>query len=111
MAGCLAGIEGARTGSEMADAIRTNREEESHRVSGFSLMEPVGKVSSQWKRLRSFLHDVRVEMKQVNWPSRQDVISTTIVVTVTVTFFGIFFYITDSLASRGIGWLINYVRH
>ena len=36
-------------------------------------MEPVGKVGGYWKRLRSFLHDVRVEMRQVNWPSRQDV--------------------------------------
>ena len=57
----------------MADAIRTNREEESHRVSGFSLMEPVGKLGAYPKRMRSFLHDVRVEMKQVNWPSRSDV--------------------------------------
>jgi preprotein translocase subunit SecE len=95
----------------MADAIRTNRDEESHRVSGFSLMEPVGKLGGYPKRLRSFLHDVRVEMKQVNWPSRADVWSTTVVVTVTVTFFGIFFYITDSVFSRAIGWLINYVRH
>jgi preprotein translocase subunit SecE len=73
-------------------------------------MEPVGKLSGQWKRLRSFLHDVRVEMKQVNWPSRQDVISTTIVVTVTVTFFGIFFFCTDTLFFKMIGWLTNYVR-
>ena len=32
------------------------------------------------------LHEVRVEMKQVNWPSRADVISTTMVVVVTVAF-------------------------
>jgi preprotein translocase subunit SecE len=95
----------------MADAIRTNREEQTHRVSGFSLMDPAQKMGSYPKRLRSFLHDVRVEMKQVNWPSRQDVWSTTIVVTVTVTFFGIYFYFTDSIFSRAIGWLINYVRH
>jgi preprotein translocase subunit SecE len=63
------------------------------------------------KRLRSFLHDVRVEMRQVNWPSRQDVISTTIVVTITVAFFGVFFFFTDTIAERSIGWLINYVRH
>jgi preprotein translocase SecE subunit len=76
----------------MADAIRTNRDEESHRVSGFSLLEPAQKLGGYPKRMRSFLHDVRVEMKQVNWPSRADVFSTTIVVTVTVAFFGIYFY-------------------
>ncbi len=58
-------------------------------------MEPVGKLSARWKRVRSFLHDVRVEMRQVNWPSRLDVWSTTIVVTVTVAFFGVYFWITD----------------
>ena len=51
-------------------------------------MEPVEKLGGYPKRLRCFLHDVRVEMRQVNWPSREDVMSTTIVVTVTVAFFG-----------------------
>jgi preprotein translocase subunit SecE len=94
----------------MADAARTNRDEESHRVSGFSLMEPVGKLGGYSKRLGSFLHDVRVEMKQVNWPSRADVVSTTIVVIVTVTFFGLYFALTDGVFSKAIGWLINYVK-
>ena len=63
------------------------------------------------RRLRQFLHDVRVEMRQVNWPSRQDVWSTTIVVAVTVAFFGVYFFITDGIFSRAIGWLINYAKH
>jgi preprotein translocase subunit SecE len=98
----------------MADAIRTNREEESHHVSGFALLEPVRgfgqKLGAYPKRFRSFLHDVRVEMKQVNWPSRADVISTTIVVTVTVAFFGVYFFLTDSIFTRIIGWLIDYAK-
>jgi preprotein translocase subunit SecE len=86
----------------MADAIRTNREERENdrNVSGFSLMEPVGKLGGYPKRLRSYLHDVRVEMRQVNWPSRLDVWSTTIVVTVTVAFFGVYFWLTDLVFSR-----------
>ena len=94
----------------MADAIRTNRDEESHRVSGFSLMEPVQKLGGYPKRFRSFLHDVRVEMRQVNWPSRADVISTTIVVTLTVTFFGIYFFFTDSIFTKLIGGLMAYAK-
>jgi len=94
----------------MAEAARTNREEQSHRVDGFSLMEPVGKLATYPKRLRQFLHDVRVEMKQVNWPSRQDVWSTTMVVVVTVAFFGVYFAITDSLFSKGSIWLLHYFR-
>ena len=53
----------------MAQAAKTNRDEAEHRVSGFSLLEPVGKLAEYPRRLRSFLHDVRVEMRQVNWPS------------------------------------------
>ncbi len=63
-------------------------------------MEPVGKLGGYPKRLRSYLHDVRVEMRQVNWPSRLDVWSTTIVVTVTVAFFGVYFWLTDLVFSR-----------
>ena len=79
-------------------------------VSGLPLLEPVGKLGLQWKRLRSFFHDVRVEMRKVNWPSRADVISTTIVVTVTVAFFGLYFALTDTVFGHGIGWLIKYAK-
>jgi preprotein translocase subunit SecE len=95
----------------MAQAAKLNKEEANDRVSGFALMEPVGKLAAYPRRFRSFLHDVRVEMKQVNWPSRSDVISTTIVVLVTVAFFGFYFALTDGLFSRAVGWLINYVKH
>ena len=94
----------------MADAARTNREEEAHRVSGFSLMEPVGKLASYPKRLQQFMHDVRVEMRQVNWPSRQEVWSTTIVVTITVAFFGLYFAITDWAFSKASLWVLNYFK-
>ena len=89
----------------MAQSAKLNKEESEHRVSGFSLLEPVGKLAEYPRRLRSFFHDVRVEMRQVNWPSRADVISTTAVVTVTVAFFGAYFFIVD----RGIGELIQRV--
>jgi len=89
----------------MAQAARTNREEEEHRVSGFALLEPVGKLANFPRRVRSFFHDVRVEMRQVNWPGRAEVISTTLVVTVTVAFFGVFFFVVD----RGVGELIQRV--
>jgi preprotein translocase SecE subunit len=95
----------------MADAIRTNRDEESHRVSGFSLLEPAQKLGGYPKRMRSFLHDVRVEMKQVNWPSRANVFSTTIVVTVTVAFFGLYFWATDRIFSSLYLVASNYFRH
>jgi preprotein translocase subunit SecE len=56
---------------------------------------------------REFLHDVRVEMKQVTWPSREDVVSTTTVVIATVFFFGVFLAITDWLVNRGITYVFK----
>jgi len=57
---------------------------------------------------REFLHDVRVEMKQVTWPSREDVISTTTVVIATVAFFGVFLAIIEKIAQYGLDKLLHY---
>jgi preprotein translocase subunit SecE len=94
----------------MAQAAKLNKEESERRVDPFSLLEPVGKLGRYPRQFRSFLHDVRVEMKQVNWPSRADVISTTIVVTLTVAFFGVYFFFTDSIFGKAISWLIAYAK-
>ncbi len=51
---------------------------------------------------REFLHDVRVEMKQVTWPTREDVVSTTGVVIATVFFFGVFLAAVDWLVQMGV---------
>jgi preprotein translocase subunit SecE len=94
----------------MAQAAKLNKEESEHRVSGFSLLSPTGKIGQYPHRLRSFLHDVRIEMKQVNWPSRSDVWSTTIVVIVTVAFFATYFFLTDSILSKAEDWLLHIVK-
>lgn len=56
------------------------------------------------KRWSLFLHEVRVEMKKVTWPSQHDVVTTTAVVIVTVGFFAIFFFFVDS----GASWLMQH---
>jgi len=61
-----------------------------------------GKITGTVKDTREFLHDVRVEMKQVTWPSREDVVSTTGVVIATVFFFGVFLAIVDWLVQMGV---------
>jgi preprotein translocase subunit SecE len=94
----------------MAQAAKLNKEESEHRISGYSLPEPFGKLAEYPRRLQAFLHDVRVEMKQVNWPSRTDVRSTTVVVIVTVGVFALFFFLTDSLLSKAEDWLFHFVK-
>jgi len=84
-------------------AVKMN--EESQSGSKFPLGE---KVTGSIQGTREFLHDVRVEMKQVTWPNRDDVISTTGVVIATVAFFGIFLTIVERLAQWGLDRLLNY---
>lgn len=57
--------------------------------------ELTGKVTGSLADMKEFIHDTRVEMKQVTWPTREDVWSTTWVVVVTVAFFGVFLWAVD----------------
>ena len=75
---------------------------------GGSNLPLVNKVTSSIEGTREFLHDVRVEMKQVTWPNREDVISTTGVVIATVAFFGVFLAIVEWIAQKGLDRLLTY---
>jgi len=48
-----------------------------------------------WNRLKTFLREVNVETKKVTWPSKQEVISTTIVVIIASFIFGIYLFLCD----------------
>ena len=65
------------------------------------------RVSGTVTDTREFLHDVRVEMKQVTWPSKDDVVSTTTVVIATVFFFGVFLAVVDWLVQRGVAYVFK----
>ena len=65
------------------------------------------KVAGTLADAREFLHDVRVEMKQVTWPSREDVIATTWVVIATVAFFGVFLEVVDKLVQLGVAYVLK----
>jgi preprotein translocase subunit SecE len=54
-----------------------------------------------WKKTREFLSEVRTEMKKVTFPSRDEVVGTTIVVVVTSFIFATFLWISDLV----IQWL------
>ncbi|OLB25809.1 MAG: preprotein translocase subunit SecE [Acidobacteria bacterium 13_2_20CM_58_27] len=51
---------------------------------------------------KEFLHDTRLELKQITWPTREDVVSTTWVVLVTVAFFGVFLWLVDLGVNRAV---------
>jgi len=82
-------------------AVKVNNE-------GSTGNELARKVTGSIEGTKEFLHDVRVEMKQVTWPSRDDVVSTTGVVIATVAFFGVFLAIVEKLAQMGLDRLLKY---
>ena len=71
-------------------------------------MNPAETVKDWTGRSKQFYLDVRNEMKKVSWPSRQEVISTTIVVVVAVFFFGIYLGMVDRVLGYGLAWIIRY---
>jgi preprotein translocase subunit SecE len=72
------------------------------------LIARMGEAPRRW---RGFLHDVRVEMRQVTWPTRHEVFVTTWVVIVTVAFFGFYFFGVDSAASWLVQRAIKFFGH
>lgn len=96
----------------MTEAVKLREEQESSGGgSSIPMSGPFQKIAEYPRRWKQFFHDVRSEMSKVVWPTRQDVISTTVVVIITVAFFGVFFLGTDSF----FGWLetvvLNHFKH
>ncbi len=54
----------------------------------------------KWNELRTFLSEVKSELKKVTWPGRQEVYGTTIVVIITTVFFGFYLYGLDVVMSQ-----------
>jgi preprotein translocase SecE subunit len=84
-------------------AVKVNKDA-SGGGTGAELGKKVTGTIDEW---RSFLHDVRVEMKQVTWPSRDDVVATTGIVIATVFFFGAFLAVVDWLVQRGVTYIFK----
>ena len=66
-----------------------------------------GRIKSLPERIKSFYNDVRTEMRKVTAPSLKEVRATTVVVIITVFFFGAFFGILDPV----ITWAYSQVLH
>jgi len=64
-------------------------------------------VNTRYENSRTFLGDVRNEMRKVVTPSRKEVQATTTVVMVTVFVFALYFWIVDSAFIFGLNWLMT----
>ena len=60
-----------------------------------------------YKRFVAFLKDVWAELKRVTWPSKNEVINTTVVVLAATIFFGFYLFFMDVI----FAWLLNQVKN
>jgi preprotein translocase subunit SecE len=63
-------------------------------------LEP--KKSNWIESTRSYLSDIRSEMKRVTWPNRDRVQSTTLVVIVSVFIFAAYFEVVDTVLQKTV---------
>ena len=57
---------------------------------------------NEWiKNTRDFLAETRLEMRKVSFPSRDEVVATTVVVLITSTVFAVFLWLADIVIQRG----------
>jgi preprotein translocase subunit SecE len=64
-------------------------------------------VTGWWNRSRTFLVEVRNELKRVTWPSRKEVYATTVMVILFSIVLGTFLWIVDLILDRGVLWLFQ----
>lgn len=64
-------------------------------------------VTGWWNRSRTFLVEVRNELKRVTWPSKKEVYATTVMVILFSIVLGTFLWIVDLILDRGVFWLFQ----
>lgn len=62
----------------------------------------LGGVKGWYEGLRTFLSEVRNELKRVTWPSRKEVYGTTVVVILTSIFFGVYLWGLDQVFEASV---------
>ena len=69
----------------------------------------LSRPTAWWDRARTFLTEVRGEMKRVTWPTRREVYATTVVVILVSVFFGLYLWFVDLVLSSAVHWLLRQV--
>ncbi len=67
----------------------------------------VEKPKQWWLATRDFFRDTAAEMKKVTWPTRNEVVGTTVVVVVTTFVFALYLWGCDIVFYRAIDYLFQ----
>ncbi len=68
---------------------------------------PIARPLGWLAGIRHFWHEVKLEMKKVSWPTRTEVVNTTIIVVIAIFFFAFYLFLADlafTYLIRGIEW-------
>jgi preprotein translocase subunit SecE len=57
---------------------------------------------------RDYINELKLEMRRVTWPNRQQVESTTSVVIVSVFAFAAYFFVVDSVLQRAVTGVLQF---
>ncbi|EMI64596.1 preprotein translocase subunit SecE [Leptospira noguchii] len=55
-------------------------------------------------KVTTFIQECKAELEKVQWPTREEVVYSTVVVLITVFFFSIFLFFADSAFVRLLTW-------
>ena len=61
-----------------------------------------------WKKMVTFLSEVRAELRKSTWPSWNEVRGTTIVVIVTSFIFALFLWLVDIVVQQVVGQVMDF---
>jgi preprotein translocase SecE subunit len=86
-----------------AGAVREERREG-------GIMGVVDTVRSWPTRIRDFYRETRLEMKRVTYPETKQIKATTVVVIITVFFFGFYFLVTDAVFGTVVDFIFRQFR-
>ena len=75
--------------------------------SGGAITGALGWPARKLAEARSFLSEVRTELRKVTWPSRKEVYQTTLVVIATSIFFGFYLWALDLGFSRVLSLVLK----
>ena len=67
----------------------------------------VAKPKQWWLSTREFFKDTAAEMKKVSWPSKNEVVGTTVVVVVATVVFAVYLWGCDLLFFKAVDFLFT----
>jgi preprotein translocase subunit SecE len=71
----------------------------------------LSKAGTWPQQTKSYIEDVKAEMKRVSWPSWNQVRATTGVVIAAVFLFAVYFAVVDAVVNSAIQRVIDYFTH